>query len=113
MGAKGIRLALTLMILAVVVPCVMAAQVPASAVSTVEGSLSPLTLDTPIEQIASSPAGKAILNKELPGLTSNIIYSRFKKISLKKLQPMSGGRITDQALARIQMELAELKANSR
>jgi hypothetical protein len=68
------------------------------------------TLDTPIADIAASPEGKAVLDKDLPGLTSHPFYAAFKSKSLKALQPMSGGLIDDAALARAQADLAGLSS---
>jgi hypothetical protein len=68
-----------------------------------------LTLDTPIEQIVASPAGKAVLDKDLPGLTSHAMYDQFKTMSLKDLQPMSQGAITDEALKKVGDDLATVK----
>jgi lysophospholipase L1-like esterase len=66
------------------------------------------TLDTPIATIAADPAGKAILDKDLPGLTTHPMYGLFKGRSLKQVQPMSGGAITDERLAKAQADLADL-----
>ena len=67
------------------------------------------TIDTPIETIAADPAGKAVLDANMPGLTTHAMYEQFKAMSLKQLQPMSGGKITDEGLAKIGPALATLK----
>jgi len=69
-----------------------------------------LTIDTPIEQIAANPAGKAVLDKDLPGLTSHAMYDQFKSMSLKDLQPMSQGAITDDQLKKAGDDLAKVKS---
>jgi hypothetical protein len=66
------------------------------------------TLDTPIEQIAADPAGKAVLDKDLPGLTTHQAYDQFKGMSLSQVQPMSQGAISDVALAKAGADLAAL-----
>jgi hypothetical protein len=66
------------------------------------------TLDTPIETIAADPKGKAVLDKDLPGLTTNDMYENFKGMSLRALQPMANGQIPDDALTRTQTDLAAL-----
>ena len=68
-----------------------------------------LTLDTPIEQIVAVPAGKAVLDKDLPGLTTHAMYDQFKTMSLKDLQPMSQGAITDDQLKKAGDDLAAVK----
>ena len=67
-----------------------------------------LSLDTPIEQIAAVPAGKAVLDKDIPGLTTHPAYDQFKGMSLKEVQPMSQGAITDDMLAKTGADLAAL-----
>ena len=67
------------------------------------------TLDTPIETIAADPAGKAVLDRDLPGLTTHEAYDSFKSMSLKAVQPMSNGALTDAALAKAGTDLAALK----
>jgi hypothetical protein len=67
-----------------------------------------LTLDTPIQDIAAHPAGKAILDKDLPGLTTHPAYDQFKSMSLKEVAPMSQGAITDAMLAKTGADLATL-----
>ncbi len=67
------------------------------------------TLDTPIETIAADSAAKAALEASVPGLTTHAMYESFKTMSLKQVQPMSGGRITDEALAKAAEALAAVK----
>lgn len=61
--------------------------------------------NTPIADIAATPAGKAALDKNLPGLTSHEAYEQIKGMSLKQVQPMSGGAITDAQLKALQTDL--------
>jgi hypothetical protein len=68
-----------------------------------------LTLDTPIEDIAANPAGKAILDKDMPGLTTHPAYDQFKGMSLKEVQPMSQGAITDDMMTKTGADLATMK----
>ncbi len=79
---------------------------PAPAPAMAKG---PLTLDTPIEQIAANPDGKAVLDKDMPGLTTHAMYDQFKSMSLKDLQPMSQGAISDEALKKAGEDLAKVK----
>lgn len=65
--------------------------------------------NTPIADIAATPEGKAALDKNLPGLTSHEAYEQFKGMSLKQVQPMSGGAITDDQLKALQADLDKVK----
>ena len=64
-----------------------------------------LSLDTPIAEIAAAPAGKAVLDTQLPGLLAHPAYETFKAFSLKALQPYSNGLITDERLAAVEAGL--------
>ncbi len=64
--------------------------------------------NTPIADIAATPAGKAALDKNLPGLTTHGAYDQFKGMSLKQVQPLSGGAITDAQLKALQADLDKL-----
>jgi hypothetical protein len=88
-----------------------AAQTPSSTTTTTTTTTTAsgaLTLDTPIEQIVANPAGKAVLDKDLPGLTTHPAYDQFKTMSLKEVEPMSQGAITDDMLAKTGADLAAL-----
>lgn len=69
------------------------------------------TLDTPIQRLVADPAAKAVLDRELPGLTTHDRYDQFKGLSLKALKPLSGGLITDDRLAAIEADLRALTAS--
>jgi hypothetical protein len=81
-----------------------AAPTPAAPAAAVK-----FTVDTPIETIAADPAGKAALDAAMPGITTHAMYEQFKAMSLKQLQPMSGGKITDEGLAKTNEALAAVK----
>ena len=86
---------------------VASAQTTTTTTTTTTGAK--YTLDTPIETIAADPAGKAVLDKDLPGLTSHEAYDSFKSMSLKAVQPMSNGALSDAALAKAATDLAAIK----
>jgi 2-polyprenyl-6-methoxyphenol hydroxylase-like FAD-dependent oxidoreductase len=65
-----------------------------------------LTLDTSIEQIIAVPEGKAVLEANLPMITTHEKYATFKSMSLRQLQPVSDGKLTDPALAKTETLLA-------
>lgn len=65
--------------------------------------------DTPIADIAATAEGKAALDKNLPGLTTHEAYEQFKGMSLKQVQPMSQGAITDDQIKALQADLDKAK----
>jgi hypothetical protein len=78
---------------------------PASAPATA----AKYTVDTPLETIVADPAGKAVLDADLPGLTTHSMFDQFKSMSLKQLAPMSQGKITDDGLVKVGADLASVK----
>jgi putative polyketide hydroxylase len=71
-----------------------------------------LTLDTPIEQIVAEPEGKAVLDANIPLVTGHEQYATFKSMSLRQLQPLSRGLITDAALEQTEAQLAEVRCHA-
>jgi putative polyketide hydroxylase len=65
-----------------------------------------LTLDTPLEQIAAVPDGKAVLDAHLPMLAAHPKYVTFKSMSPRQLQPVSDGKLTDAALTKAEAALS-------
>lgn len=65
--------------------------------------------NTPIADIAATAEGKAALDKNLPGLTTHEAYDQFKGMSLKQVQPMSQGAISDDAIKALQADLDKIK----
>jgi hypothetical protein len=64
--------------------------------------------NSPIETIAANPAGKAVLDKDLPGLTTHEAYDQFKGMTLVQVAPMSQGAITPEALKTVQADLDKI-----
>jgi hypothetical protein len=79
-------------------PTPAAAPAPAAA-----GALSIET--TPIETLVANPDAKAVLDKDLPGLTTHEAYDQFKAMTLAQVAPMSQGAITPEALKTVQADL--------
>jgi cytochrome c oxidase assembly factor CtaG len=67
------------------------------------------TLDTPIEKIVADPAGKAALEAAIPGISAHPHFDMFKAMSLKQVQPMSGGMLTEDMLKKAEASLAGAK----
>lgn len=66
------------------------------------------TLETPVEVIAADPQGRAVLDKDTPGLLANPNYELFKAMNLKTLASLSSGKLSGQTLAQAQTDLAAL-----
>jgi hypothetical protein len=66
-------------------------------------------LDTPIETLAADEQAKAVLNADLPELLPHPSYDMFKGMSLRQVQPMSEGKLTDELLAKVEADLAKIQ----
>ena len=65
-----------------------------------------LNLDTPIEAIVADAKGKAVLDADVPGVTTHPSYEMFKGMSLRQLQAYAADRLTDATLAKVGTDLA-------
>ena len=63
---------------------------------------------TPIEALVANPAAKAVLDKDIPGLTTHEAYDQFKSMTLTQVAPMSQGALTDDMLKTVQADLDKL-----
>jgi len=81
---------------------------PAGAAPRQVAALVPSTLDVPIEDIAASLGGSAVLDKDFPGLRTHTMYRTFKSMSLHQIAAMSHGRITPAMLAQADADLSAL-----
>lgn len=81
-----------------------AAAAPAAAVSAAKFSL-----DTPIEALIADEKAKAVLDADLPGVTTHPALDQFKAMSLRAVQPFSNGALTDEMLAKVEKDLAAIK----
>jgi len=71
-------------------------------------SQKPFSLDTPVERIAADQRGKAILNRDVPGLMSNKYYLLFEDMSLSQLASLSSGQLTQSRLHLVEADLSQL-----
>ena len=69
-------------------------------------------LDEPIDRIAGTAHGCAILDKDFPGLRSHPMYGFFKNMSLHQIAAMSRGRITTDMLTQAQTDLTAQPAGT-
>ncbi|WP_336968473.1 hypothetical protein [Sphingobium aromaticiconvertens] len=96
------------LLLAVSIPNVaLAQQAPAHATKPAGYSVA----DTQIGTMLGDPAAKAILDKHMPGFSSQAQIDKARLMTLRHIQPYASDMVTDEALARIQADFATLSAN--
>lgn len=67
-----------------------------------------LSVDSPVEVLAASPAAANVLEQQLPGLLEDSSYPMFKVMPLKTVAALSGGRISTASLQQIDAQLKAL-----
>jgi hypothetical protein len=70
------------------------------------------SLDTPLNHIAADKRGKAVLERDLPGLMASRSYALFDDMSLSQIAVVSGGRLTKAKLDTVQADLAQLSSRA-
>ena len=66
------------------------------------------TLDTPIQDLIADPGARAVLDRDLPGMSDDENLDKFKMLSLRSLQPQTGGQLTDAMLTKVAADLVVL-----
>jgi hypothetical protein len=80
------------------------APAPAPALATAKFSA-----DTPIGELMADARTKALIDARMPGLEQHPMYEMIKGMSPRQVQPFSEGRITEEMLAQLDKDLAEIK----
>lgn len=91
--------------------CLAACSAPSETHEAANGSAqakAAFTVHTPIDRIAADERGKAVLDRDVPGVMSNPHYMLFSSMSLSELATLSGGRLTQTTLKQVNADLAEL-----
>jgi hypothetical protein len=73
-----------------------------------EGGNMALTIDSKIGDLLADPKAKAILEKHLPGISTNPQMAMAKGMTLKVIAPMSKGTITPDKIKAIEADLKKL-----
>lgn len=95
---------------AVISPAAMAQQTPAPAATpAATASAAKFNLDTPIETLIADAKAKAVLDADLPGISTHPALDQFKSMSLRAVQPFSQGALTDELLKKVETDLAAIK----
>jgi len=68
-----------------------------------------LNLDTPVEAIVADPAGKSVLEANLPGVTTHEHYEMFKGMGLRQLADFAPDKLPPEVLAKVEADLAAIK----
>ena len=68
-----------------------------------------LNLDTPVETIVADAKGKAVLEANLPGVTTHEHYEMFKSMGLRQIAGVAPAQLPAETLAKIETELAAIK----
>ena len=69
-------------------------------------------LDLPVGDLCGHPETRAVIDRDLPGLSRRPEYIFFKHMSLRQLQAASRGRMSDADLERVAADLDALDAGS-
>lgn len=85
-------------------PAETKAPAPAAAAATTKYS----TADTEIGALLDDPAAKAIVEKHIPGMTTNPQVDMARAMTLKDIQAYAPDEVTDERLAAIDADLAKL-----
>ena len=88
-------------------PAAFAQTAPATAATPAAAKFS---VDTPIEALVADPAALAVLAANgLGEVAQHPAYDSFKAMSLRAVQPMSGGAVTEEMLVKLDAGLTAIK----
>jgi hypothetical protein len=66
------------------------------------------SINTPIEKLVADPAAKALLDAQVPGLTTHPQFEEFKMMSLDALQALFAGAVPPEQVKALDKQLREL-----
>jgi acetyl esterase/lipase len=72
----------------------------------------PFSVDSSLGDLLDDPAARAVLDREMPGMTSNPAIAQAREISLRMIGKLSPGMLTEAKLAAINAELAKVSNGS-
>ena len=81
---------------------------PTAPVPTVSGDT--FSLDTPIVKLIADYRARAVLDKDLPGLSTDEHLDKFESLSLRRFAPLTGGQLTEALLTKTAYDLAAIAA---
>lgn len=101
---KTVVLAAALLLSSAAANAALAQTAPTSAAAP--GVMSSQT--TTVGELIDKPASKAILDKDIPGLSSNPQIDAARGMTLAAIQPYASDQITDEVLKKVDADLAKL-----
>lgn len=90
-------------------PAAIAQTTPAPAAPAAAAATAKFNLDTPVQDLVADPKAKAVLDADLPGLSTHESYEMFKGMSLKQLSSYAADKLTPEVLAKTEKNLAAIK----
>lgn len=94
----------------VATPAILSAQTAAPAATDSAKKAAYSTSTTEIGTLLDDPAARAVLDKYIPGMTTNDQVDMARGMTLKDIQQYTPDKITDQVLASIDADFAKLPA---
>ena len=85
----------------------------ASATAAPDAPAPRFTLDTAVGELLADYRSKAVLDRDLPGLSVDKNLDKFKALSLNRLAPLSGGRLTPELLDKVGKHLRAIEPLDR
>ena len=82
---------------------------PAAAPAPAGAAAPKFNLGTPVQGLVGAAKAKAVLDADLPGLTTHESYEMFKGMSLKQLSSYAADKLTPEVLAKTEKNLAAIK----
>lgn len=96
-------------LLAAVLLSVTAVSVPVFAADAPAAAAKFNTADSSIGSLLENPAAKAVLQKHIPQFVANPQIEMAKALTLKQIQGYAGDAMSDETLAKIDADLANIK----
>lgn len=70
------------------------------------------SLDTPIALLIADPRARKVLDKDLPGLSTDENLAKFEMLTLRQFAPQTGGQLDATLLTRTAIDLAAITAGA-
>lgn len=96
----------------ILVACAIAASAMFSTL-TIAGPAHYTTEDTAVGDLIDNPKSRAIVDKYIPGFSSSEQIDMARGMTLKSIQAFSPDAVTDDALAKIDADLAKLPVDNK
>ena len=91
------------------VPAAAAQTGTAPAPAAAAAAATKFNLDTPVQDLVADAKAKAVLEANLPGISTHESYEMFKGMSLKQLSAYAADKLTPEVLAKTEKDLAAVK----